>query len=765
MMDGEEWQRIAKGIRQRAQILNFIMSDVYDKRELISKGIIPHEVIFCHKAFLRQCNKLFEGTQKHLSFYAADIARGPNGRIWVINDRTQAPSGMGYALENRLTMGRVAPELFTDMHVRKLSAFYSRFKEMLKASAPRQKEEPLIVLLTPGPHNETYFEQAYLASFLDLPLVQGADLVVRNNCLWLKSLKGLKQVDVVLRRVDEEYCDPLELFSESRLGIAGLMTVIRRKNVTIINPIGSGILENRGLLPFMAGVAKYYLGEELILPQIATWWCGQKKEMDFVLEHLDSVVVKRIDRTQGKYIYIGDELSSDQLQTLKDQINAEPHLFVGQEKVSFSTAPNLQDGQIVPRNAVIRAYAVASEHSYEIMPGGLVRVAPMSGNSFVTGQSGGTSKDIWINGAKPETTSVQPIGAGNTWAIISGLDDLPSQTAENLFWTGRYVGRTLILARFLRMVYQKLTDSNYNDQDISKKSLQLLLQTLTHLTATYPGFVGEGHEKLFADPKAEVDSLITSRTRAGSLSHGLELLANSCFSLRSLLSASAWRVFDRMNTKWNIFLTEANFNNQEVIRSLDQLITRCVAFMSLIEESILPDQGLLLYSIGLDTEESLLTISKFRALLVVQMEMQLEHEILEALLISLESLNIYRYTYRSYLKPEHILDLVLLDIKYPRSVTYKINNLVRNLQQMPQARNSNRLTEYQKPTFRAFSMLQLTNSTELMELDESSIVRHKLDELLGELTELIFIGCNSLSENYFTHVQQQSLTHDPKTEF
>ena len=332
-----EWQTVENGLKQRAQLLNLVLKDIYGEGNLIKNGIVPHEVIHGHRGFLRQCSGIEYSTEKFLSIYAADLSRGTDGRLWVVNDRAEAPSGMGYALENRSTTSRILPEMYAKMNVKRLSGFFKDFNQMLVDASPVKKDNPNIAILTPGSHNETYFEHAYLSSFLGYPLVQGNDLVVRDGFVWMKSLQGLKQIDVILRRVDDAFTDPLELREDSQLGVAGLLDVVRRKNVSIINPVGSGVIENPGLIPFMPAIAKYLLNEDLILPQIASWWCGQERERKFVLNNLSQLVIKRIDRTNRESIHFAEFMTTQQLNDLKKEIELTPYRFVAQEKISFST--------------------------------------------------------------------------------------------------------------------------------------------------------------------------------------------------------------------------------------------------------------------------------------------------------------------------------------------------------------------------------------------------------------------------------------------
>ncbi|MGZ8190590.1 MAG: circularly permuted type 2 ATP-grasp protein, partial [Methylococcaceae bacterium] len=396
LISNEEWTSIEAGLKQRADLLDLILKDIYGKQSLLKTGLLPSELVFAHEGFLRPCVGALQNQQRHLIIYSANLARGPNGRMWILDDRTQAPSGSGYALENRTAITRVLPDIFRDTQVHRLSGFFKALRKGLAHLAPHNKENPRIVVLTPGPFNETYFEHAYLASYLGFTLVQGDDLTVRDGYVWLKSLEGLQAVDVILRRVDDSFCDPLELRSNSRLGVAGLLQAVRRGNVAIANPLGSSILENPALLAFLPKLARHFLNQELILPSVATWWCGQRRERDFVLQNFDRLVIKQINRHQGNNALFVASLSSKEKDQLRNQILAKPHLFVGQEQVSFSTVPAFIDHHIEPRNAVLRNFVVANADDYLVMPGGLTRVAREKNDFIVSNQAGGISKDTWV---------------------------------------------------------------------------------------------------------------------------------------------------------------------------------------------------------------------------------------------------------------------------------------------------------------------------------------------------------------------------------
>jgi uncharacterized circularly permuted ATP-grasp superfamily protein/uncharacterized alpha-E superfamily protein len=755
----KEWDQVTQGIKQRAEILNLVLNDVYGEGKLIKEGVIPYEVIYGHRGFLRQCSGMELNTEKYLSIYAADLCRGTDGRLWVVNDRTEAPSGMGYALENRSTINRILPEMFAEMNVKRHSAFFQELNQMLVDAAPGKKENPNIVILTPGSHNETYFEHAYMASFLGYPLVQGNDLVIRDGFVWMKSLQGLKQIDVILRRVDDVFTDPLELREDSHLGVAGLLDVVRRKNVSVINPVGSAVIENPGLIPFMPAIAKYFLNEELILPQIASWWCGQENEKNYVLGNLSKLVVKRIDRTNRESIYFGEFLNPEELDALKKVIQERPYRFVAQERINFSTAPNFSNSALEPRNIVARAFCIASKNDYSVMQGGLVRVSPNVDTMQVSNQRGGTSKDFWIMQDTPVRQELNRQWQKKTSIAISGLNDLPSLTAENLFWAGRYVGRTLVTARFIRVVMRQMALIQHTNERPDSEKLRVLFKAVTHITDTYPGFTEKAKDGTGAmdDPMQEMLSVILDTDKVGSLAHTIRMFSNSYYSIRNLWSSDMWRVFENIQKTWNTFVAGEDRSVNRILKVLNQLITRLIAFMGLIEESIMVQQGLLLYFIGLQMEQSTLTITKCRALLSIKYDEQVEYDLLEYLLTSHESLNIYRYSYRSHIQLEHVLELVLLDMDYSRSLTFMINRLQKDIARLPHSEEGHQLSNYQKFVFEAFSKLRLAESTKLAKTkSDKDFRREELEKLLKQLSELLYKTSQAISNTYFNHTDKQN---------
>ena len=750
VLTSTEWEEISKGLKQRAKLLNLIFKDLYTEQRLIKEGIVPAEIIFAHKSFIPEVFNFENKDYYSMRFYATDISRGPDGKFWVINDRTQSPSGLGYAIENRLTMNSISNDLYPNIEILKMAKFIEGFKDMLKSLSSSNHENPLIALLTPGPLNETYFEHSYISSFLDLTLVQGEDLLVKNNQLWLKNLNGLRKVDTLIRRVDSQYCDPLELKNNSQLGVAGLVNVIRKDNLSMINPIGVGILENIGLNPFMKNIAKFLLNEELILPQIATWWCGQEKELDFVLENIKNLIIKKIDRTDNIEVYFANDLNEEELNILIEKIQNNPHYYVGQEIIDFSTTPSFTKGKVEPRNTVIRAFSYLHQEKYHVMPGGLIRVSPSKDSLVVSNQKGGTSKDLWILG-KDDDFSGNSIFKNRSF-IDSRLENISTKRAENLFWLGRYLTRSITTARMIRFNLKSMLNLNrYDDHTNSKQTNKILNNALTHLTMSYPGFLDAKTATL---PIKEIISLIRDKNRAGTLSFSITMLSDLNASVKNLLTMEAWRIYEKMQKEWNNYNKKEISTNKEHINELDKLLIYLMAYKELIDESIFKEQGLILFDIGSKIEVSQLLISKLRSLLTLKLDKLIEYDVLDSMLNSYESYNSYRAYYKSSLALENVLDFLVFNTKYPKALIYIINQLLADLKELPKNINNSHLSSFEEPIFKVFSMITLTNTQKLLESQEDEYVYTQLDEFLSTISDLLTKTSDELTKTYFSHYNE-----------
>ena len=754
----QEWQTIESGLIQRAGLLDLILKDIYGPRRLIRNGLLPMELIYNHSGFLRQCAGIQLPGKHSLVLYAADIARGSDGKIWIVNDRTQAPSGSGYALENRMAMARILPELFNGFKVRRTATWFESLRNALEEIAPGQKQAPRIVILTPGPGNETYFEHSYLSSILGFTLVQGNDLIVKDNYIWIKTLGGLEKVDTILRRVDDVYCDPLELKEDSQLGVPGLLNAVRSGNVSIANPLGSSILENPGLMPFLQPIARYLLGTDLIMPTIASWWCGQPKELGYVLDNARSLVIKRIYKdSYGSTSIDAASLTDKQIQQLKAQIKAHPHLYVGQEKIHFSSTPALVKDKIEPRHALFRSFLVSNGETYTAMTGGLTRSSSEGGNFVISNQRGGISKDTWIISPEPGRTlnirkELPPAAIRDS---PGGM--LPSHTAENLFWVGRYTERVLGNARFQRTVMQFVAEGNrlLVEQDIQAEQ-DLLLKALTQYSYTYPGFFDtEGRETRHEDPWPELRNILFDEKRTGSLGYNLALFSQAVHAVRDHWSTDTWRVLRGIEEEWTAAASLENPGHGKMLGALDSLITSLVAFVGLNRESISREQGWIMLDTGRKIEQSLLLVNLLRATLVNNYDKQSQYDLQEAVLSSSESLVNYRYKYRAPLQLSLVLDLMLLDGNNPRSLVYQLERLKTYLANLPRSQPGSALTEHEKLIWEAYSLLKLADKEQLSISGSSEPRYENLDEFLSKMYSLLMAIPDMISKTYFKHAQSQ----------
>lgn len=750
LISSEEWSDIEQGLLQRAELMNLLLTDIYGKRQLIKKGLLPLELLYSHTGFLRPCDQVMLPGNHQLIIYAADMARGPDNRMWIVGDRSQAPSGAGYALENRMTMTRILPSLFRDCNVHRLAMFFHSLRSTLASIAPQQKDELNIVVLTPGPRNETYFEHAYLAAYLGYTLVQGDDLSVRDGKVWLKSLAGLVQVDVILRRVDADFCDPLELRPDSVLGVPGLLEVARRGNVAIANPLGSSVLENPGLIPFLPKIARHFLGQELRLPSVATWWCGQKKERDHVLANLEKLVIKPLYRHTSAQPLFGQSLSKKELANIKARILSRPENYVGQEQVSFSSTPSLIKGALEPRQSVIRSFLVARDTDYQVMPGGLTRVAVEKDDNIVSNQSGGISKDTWVMASEPEkqvSIWLQPSADQITAASIASI---PSSAADNLYWVGRYAERAEDNARYLRIVIQKLLQSEKQADENELYSMHNLLRSLTHVTLTYPGFIAEQNEELLNQPNQEILAITLDASRSGGLTNTISWLVQAAYKVRDRWSTDTWRVIDDITESWLDLSKTNTVSLIELQDMLDQLVTSLVALSGLTNESMTREQGWRFLDFGRRVERALMLISVVRILAVPVYPPMVESSMLEAVLASNESLMTYRRRYRSYLQLSTVLELLLFDDTNPRSLLFQLNRMQEHIEYLPQQSSSKHITEIERLVLEASTQLRI-NDVAALAIAETEVATHQmLDQLLSRMSHLLCQVSEVITSTYFT---------------
>ncbi len=732
IVSASEWADIEAGLIQRARLLNAVCADLYGPQTLLTQLGIPAELILGHPGYLRPCHNMPVPAQRYLTLSAVDLARAPDGRWWVLNDRTQAPSGAGYALENRLVISRALPSVFRDCRVTRLAHFFSRLRDTLRAMSPRVGENPRIVLLTPGPFNETFFEHAYMARYLGFTLAQGDDLTVRDNKVYLKTLGGLRRVDVILRRLDDGYCDPLELRSDSAIGVSGLVQAAWAGNVAIANALGTGLLETPGLMPFYPGLCKALLGEELKLPGVATWWCGQPKELAYVIEHLHELVLKPAHPGAaarglgGKVIdaVFGDTLTQQQRTEMIGRIRERPEAYAAQESVNISTTPVWQDGTLMPRHLMLRAYVAAAEDAggYIVMPGGLTRVSNAADSRITSMQRGGGSKDTWVISDTPVSTF--SLLTGETGAQVTALSndsfDLPSRVADNLYWLGRYIERGEGLVRLLRAIVGRLTG---DAQPTAETDLPMLLTALDAVTVAKLGKKPEAAAEL--TPEQRVLSVMFDPQSPYGLADTLTRARRLASIVRDRVSLDTWRILSQLDREYQESEAELTgtppnvaplnmADMTDVLDLLNRMVITLAAFTGLGTESMLRNQGWRFLDMGRRLERAVNSIDLLRAMTLKPTGH--EGSVLDALLEVMASAMSYRQRYLAVPAALPAIDMLLLDETNPRAVAYQIAQLAEHLDRLPrQSTGDSRRGEDQRLVLNMLTTLRLSEPARLAE--------------------------------------------------
>ena len=759
-----EWTIVEKGLKQRALLLDLILKDLYGPQLLIKNAIIPAELVFDNSGFLLPCFDIRQKNDRQLLNYAVDIARGPDGKMWLLDNRTQSPSGSGYALENRIVMSKVIPELNKKTFRKRLSPYFSQFQQTVDSLGNNSNENPNVVFLTSGPGNETYFEHVYLSSYLGYTLVQGNDLLVRDGFVWLKSIDQLERVDVIIKRLDDTWCDPLELRRDSLLGVPGLLQVIRLGNVSLLNPPGTSILENYGLMAFMQNACKFLLKEPLLMSTIATWWCGQTKELDFVIANLHKLIIKKTNRKQGFRSIYGRLLSKEQLEDLKKLILKNPKDFVAQEEVSLSTTPCLINGTIEPRNAAIRAFLIADGEDYIVMQGGLTRSSAIKGKFEISNQFGGISKDTWIITDTQIDLQEKSVERKNTNNQLN--NSLTSRNAENLFWLGRLCERTMALRGFLKIILNRLNENVTTNGNKQADFLVVLLKSLTHLSQTYPGFVGKeakvgevvDNEAIFENPLTELLLLINDVSKAGSVVYNLQSLLNTINQVSEKWNHDTRRIINLVEDSFQTLQNTNTSNINQVNHALDKLHIRLFSFYGNIYETFPRDNGFYLLESGKNVERILSLISVFRSTFSFKKNAEEEAVLIEAILENHHLLAQYRNIYKSHMSLKAVVNMVFLEKNLPYTLSFLLDTLTKYLSKLPKTIDPNQLSIAEKSVLEASTIIKLINAESLVKADENTNFRYQLDKTLSDVFELISNVSNNLASLYFNHsVMQHSL--------
>jgi len=670
LLTENEWREIAAGVIQRAELLDQILHDVYGPARLVAEGALPAAAIAGSPEFVRPMCGVRPVGGRWLRFYAADLGRGPDGKWWVLGDRAQAPSGAGYAVENRLVLARAFPGLFRDMNVRRLAGFFRDFRAGLMAAAKRS--DPRICLMTPGPWSETYSEHVYLARYLGFLLVEGEDLVASDGGLHVRTVAGPKRVDVVWRRVDADWLDPLEANAASRLGAPGFFDAVRQGTLTLANMPGAGLVESRALMSFLPALSRRLLGEDLRLPNIATWWCGQEAERAEILAALDRRAISDafggpVEGLKDGRAANGAEIEPDNRRRLIRAIETRGMDYVGQELVQLSTTPVWRDGALSPRPFTLRVFVAATADGWTIMPGGFCRVADHRDARAISMGAGAQSADVWVLGEAAEpATSLLP--ASKDVKVVRVPGNLPSRAADNLFWMGRYLERAEATLRIVRAMCNRMTDPPAGATH--RQPIERCERLLIAWGAAAPSDGASG-AALALIAASSVDCYGSARAIAMQATRSASIV-------RERLSQDVWQLLTRLDARLARASARAPLE-PEILETTERALHTLAALSGLMDENFNRVTGWVFIDLGRRVERAINTCRFVRHFAAADPTI----ETLDALLELIDSQISYRTRYLAGAALAPAIDMAMLDPYNPRSVAFQSRRIDSHLAALP----------------------------------------------------------------------------------
>jgi uncharacterized circularly permuted ATP-grasp superfamily protein/uncharacterized alpha-E superfamily protein len=715
IVSAEEWQSIERGVIQRARLFDALLADLYGPQRLLREGTVPAEIAFGHPNYLWPCHGAVPRGGRWIYMYAADLARSPDGRWWVLGDRTQTPSGPGYALENRRIVSRVLPDLLDDLNVRPLSGAFASLREGLLSTVD-DSETPLAVVLTPGPFNETYFEHAYLARQLGFSLVEGSDLTVRDDTLYLKTLGGLKRVHAVLRRLDDDFCDPAELRADSALGVPGLLKVVRAGRVVLGNALGSGVIESAAWLGFLPSICEWLLGESLQLPAVATWWCGERPALEEVLDGLDRLVIKPTFPNQRFEAVFGRDLTRDARARLIRRLRARPYAYVAQERLALSQTPVWRGTGLAGRALSLRVYAIAGPDGYQVIPGGMARIASDVYADVVSTQRGGGSKDVWVLGHDDDSSLAAELAPRSRLRNES----LPSRVGENLYWMGRYATRCEDKVRLLRGTLALERRSEVWPRAVD---------TCRHLGVTPTD----------SDPAA---SLFDAQHPLG-IAADLQRLQWSATQARGRLSAEHWRAIGVVQRQYH----DASSSSSDVRETLDRLTLSCAALSGFAHDDMIQDDAWRLMMLGRRIERiSFLAMLLSRRLMAAAPT----RGELEWILDIASGTIAYRTRYLDRPRLTPLLQLLVRDAKNPRSLAFLSQEICAITQQLSESAGELAVGSFQQAVS---DLIDADFGTLEGSGHSAELARQRFSRALDKVVEAASLLSDRLSMRHFSHTE------------
>jgi uncharacterized circularly permuted ATP-grasp superfamily protein/uncharacterized alpha-E superfamily protein len=760
LIPAAEWKEIAAGVIQRAKLFNRLLADLYGAQETLRRGVLPAEVLFRHSGYLRSYwgqnrQGITDGSASrheynmYLQFYAADLARAPDGTWWILGDRTEAPSGTGYALENRIVTSRVLPDAIRRCRVARLAPYFLTVRDTLRRMAVRHHDNPRVVLLSQGIGSPNYFEDAYLARYLGYTLAQGDDLAVRNNMVHLKTLGGLLPVDVLWRRPNSSDCDALELNPNGGMGAAGLMQASRDNNVSIANALGSGLVESPVFMAFLPALCQNLLGESLKLPSAATWWCGDPVSLKYVLDNLDGLMIRPAYRRRGQEHAQVQDLLSLSRDALAERIRNHPALYVAQEQVDRSHCPIMNltaDGTALSTPAsssaiaagfvALRTFAVASDDSYTVMPGGLGRVSKTNEPLVTSLTSGEGSKDVWVLSDEPvQHVSLLSNTTGSVGLRRSGAE-LPSRVADHIYWLGRNLERADCVARLLRTLLTRMTSETAID---NLEELPVLIRVLAEQGMIEAGYAVAEMRISLPNVEEHLVRFVMDEYHPDSLRNTIAQMFRAAAAVRDRISTDSWRIIHRLDQQFRG--DEETLELADLLAMVEELIIELSAVSGMVMESMTRTHQWRFLDLGRRMERALQTASLIN--IAIGGKSPVPGSVLEAMLEICDSLMTYRSRYLANLQLPAVLDLLLVDETNPRSVAYQLVAVVQHVNDLPrdamptEYAREQRLAMKALHAMRMFDVFEIAEAHALGDVMPMSVVLNEVIKLIPELSDAI----------------------------
>lgn len=743
----EEWEALQAGLRQRVNLLNHVLSDLYGPQELLTSGALPKELVLANPAYLRPCHGFRPPGEIYLHVYAADLARSPDGQWWVLSDRAESPSGVGYALENREVSLRGLPEALGAVGVQRLRPFFRSMLKSFEGLVTRPTEHPQMVILSPGPESETYFEHAYLARSLGYPLVQGDDLTVRDQRVYLKTVSGLRPVDVIWRQLESSQCDPLELAPESMEGVPGLLEAARARQVVIANSLGSGLVESPAMPAFLPALAQKLLGQDLLLPSVASWWCGDEEPRKHVLANLENLVIKPTYKPHSSVARFGPQLSRRDRQRLEADIRSRPEQFCGQELVARATMPVWSPKGAQASHFLMRVFLVWTGQEYALMPGALTRITPGLWHFSVYMKEGGRAKDTWVLAGKENHGAAPATPANERLHLRRQTAELTSSDADNLFWMGRYLERTEAQARVLRLLLQEIQE---NSAGIDPGNVRPFVRAL--LPEFEPVALADGSLDAHA-LAAALEPFTLGTDGPDGLALNVQRLEQVAFAVKDRLSVETGGILTRLAT--TLSSEPSGRSWRSLGRRLDDVLVATAGLSGSIQENMTRYVDWRFLELGRRLERALFLLDLLTG--AVEDRNQWSEGFLRNCLAYADSRYTYASRYLTHLAFPAVLDLLLTDETNPRGIAFQVTSLREHLDALPPAREEAPQPARKQVALRAYTALYLSDVDSLCTVDETGY-HANLANFLGGVSQNLMSLADLLGQQYFAHSEPKSLS-------